>query len=144
MKNINYGKLIYIYDLENKKKHVNNFKDNLLSNKKYILCFEIENKADFIYNDLNIPFERFPWRTYYKINRELLSIDKNKNTKSEAWNHWLKYGKKEERSFSFVNNTNDHRARFGNIFLLNMCLHLFSIKYNFFVCLNRYKTPSDI
>lgn len=139
MKNLlsHYGKLTSLYDLENKRifKNIENkdekYKNDILSKSYYVFCFKINKNYDhYLYNDLKISFENFPWRAYYKINRELISFDKNKNTKSEAWNHWLKHGKKEERAFSFVNNTNDHRARFGNIFLLNMCLHLFSIKYN--------------
>jgi hypothetical protein len=129
----NYGKIICVYDLENRKliKDTDKLNDKFfLENKKYVLCFEIENKEDFIYNDSNISFQKFPWRTYYKINRELLSVYHKNNTKINAWNHWYNHGKKEERAFSFINNTNDHRARFGNLFFLNMCLHLFSVKYN--------------
>jgi hypothetical protein len=128
----NYGKLISIYDLENHKliKNIDNSNDELFNNKTYVLCFEIENKTDFLYNDSNITLEKFPWKTYYKINRELLSKNNYFNTKINAWYHWQHYGKKEERSFSYINNTKDHRARFGNLFFLNMCLHLFSIKYN--------------
>jgi hypothetical protein len=133
----NYGKLFCIYDLENKKliKNVENIKEkhkkSLLNKPKYVLCFKIyKNFNYYLYNDLNISFENFPWKSYYKINRELISPYKPNNNKNTAWNHWLTYGKKEERAFSFINNTNDHRARFGNLFLLNMCLHLFSIKFN--------------
>jgi len=126
-----YGKLICIYDLENHKtiKYDDSSK-SLLDDKGKVLCFQIENEEDFIYNDKNISFENFPWKTYYKINKELLSNDKKNNTKINAWNHWFYNGKNEERSFSYTNNTNGHRARFGNLFFLNMCLHLFSIKYN--------------
>jgi hypothetical protein len=129
-----YGKLIRIYDLENNiliKVIDKKEKDKLANNKNYVLCFKIKKKYEgFLHNDLNIAFEKFPWRTYYKINRELISTNKNNNTKLVAWNHWIHYGKKEERAFSYINNTNDHRARFGNLFFLNMCLHLFSEKYD--------------
>lgn len=127
----NYGKLISIYDLENHKliKYDDESK-TLINDKKKVLCFKIENKEDFCYNDKNISFENFPWKTYYKINRELISKSTMDNTKSNAWYHWLNFGKQEERAFSYINNTNDHRARFGNLFFLNMCLHLFSIKYD--------------
>ena len=129
-----YGKLIRVYDLENNilvKVKNKNKKDNLINNKTYVLCFKIKKHyQDFLYNDLNISFEKFPWKAYYKINRELISTNANNNTKLIAWNHWINYGKKEERAFSYINNTNDHRARFGNIFFLNMCLHFFSQKYN--------------
>lgn len=127
-----YGKLIYIYDLENHKKikDISDSYEELLNNKKNVLCFKIENEEDFTYNDLNITFDKFPWKTYYKINREFISKSTMNNTKNTAWYHWLNYGKQEERAFSYINNTNNHRARFGNLFFLNMCLHLFSIKYN--------------
>lgn len=128
-----YGKLISIYDLENHKliRDISKLNENeLFNNKKYVLCFKIENEEDFTYNDLNITFDKFPWKTYYKINRELISKTTINNTKNNAWHHWYYYGKREERSYTYINNTNDHRARFGNLFFLNMCLHLFSIKYN--------------
>jgi len=121
-----YGKLVYIYDLD-KHKLIKSIDENLVKNPtKYILCFKIENINDFIHIEQNITYNNFPWKTYYKLNNECLS----NHTKNIAWNHWINYGKKEERSFSYINNTNNHRARFGNLFFLNMCLHLFSIKYN--------------
>ena len=128
----NYGKLIYIYDLENHiliKDFRNNTEDFLISH-KYVFCFKIQDETNFLYNDSNITYENFPWKTYYKINYELTSQDKNKNNKKNAWNHWTNYGKNEDRSFSYINNTNGHRARFGNLFFVNMCLHLFSLKFN--------------
>jgi hypothetical protein len=131
--NNNYGKLICIYDLE---KHVliknieNNVEEDFLKNPNYVFCFKIENKKNFLYNDRYITFDKFPWKTYYKLNYELISNDKCDNTKKNAWTHWITYGKNENRSFSYINNTNDHRARFGNLFFLNMCLHLFSLKFN--------------
>ena len=127
----NYGKLISIYDLENKKliKYDDQSK-SLIHDKTKVLCFKIKNKEDFCYNDKNISFENFPWKTYYKINFEFILINNINNTKSTAWYHWINFGKQEERAFSYINNTNDHRARFGNLFFLNMCLHLFSIKYD--------------
>lgn len=127
-----YGKLVYLYDLgkheliEKEKISV----DNLLNNPNYVLCFKIEDYEDFKYNDLNIEFNDFPWKCYYKLNREFMSINSKNNTKNNAWHHWTNYGKKEERAFSFINNTNVHRARFGNLFFLNMCLHMFSQKYD--------------
>jgi hypothetical protein len=126
-----YGKLVYIYDLD-KHELIKNIdqNENLLQNPKYVLCFKIENKDDFLYNDAAVSFNSFPWKTYYKINKELVSTNIHNNTKNTAWHHWTYHGKNEERSFSYINNTNDHRARFGNLFFLNMCLHLFSQKYH--------------
>ena len=126
-----YGKIIYFYDPEKKIviKKLNDVKD-LIENKRYVLCFKIINKSDFKYNDLNISQENFPWKTYYKLNKEIFNLHDVNFIKNAGWNHWKYNGKYEERAFSFTNNTNVHRARFGNIFFLNMCLHLFSIKYN--------------
>jgi len=130
-KSYNYGKLVYIYDLDKRELIQNIDKNNdLLKNPKYVLCFKIENMNDFVFIHQDVTYTNFPWETYYKINMELISKNNSNNTKFNAWNHWVNYGKKEERAFSFINNTNDHRARFGNLFFLNMCLHLFSIKYN--------------
>jgi len=133
-KSYEYGKLVYIYNLDKheliKEIENKNENNNLLQNPKYILCFKIENEEDFIHIQRNITFNNFPWETYYKINKELVSNKISNNNKINAWNHWIYFGKKEERAFSFINNTNDHRARFGNLFFLNMCLHLFSLKYD--------------
>lgn len=128
----NYGKLIYIYDLTN---HIlikkgdditNKLDENILKNPGYVLCFKIMNTEDFNYNDSDIIFDKFPWATYCKLNPELGFI----KTKESAWYHWYYYGKKEERAFSYINNTNNHRARFGNLFFLNICLHMFSQKFD--------------
>lgn len=131
-----YGDLLYIYDLEKNilikefDKTNTNIDLFLKKNPMYVLCFKIKKKEDFMYTDFNICFEKFPWKTYYKINKELVSTSTNNNNKRAAWHHWINYGIKERRAFSFINNTHDHRARIGNLFFLNMCLHLFSIKYN--------------
>ncbi len=128
-----YGQLLYIYDLKNNIKIntetiKNKSAEDIYNDDNYLLCFKIIKTNDFLYNDLNITYDRFPWKTYYKINPEL-GCQYNK-TKDDAWQHWNYYGKKEERSFSFINNTNNHRARFGNHFFLNMCLHMFSRKFD--------------
>lgn len=128
----NYGKLVYIYDLKNhilikKNDIIDQSYENIFKNPNYVLCFKIVNIQDFKHNDLDIKIENFPWKTYYKLNPELSNYNQ---TKESAWNHWYYYGKKEERAFSYINNTNDHRARFGNLFFLNMCLHMLSQKYD--------------
>jgi len=128
----NYGKVLYIYNLEDHVlikncNKINESIQNILKNPKYVLCFKITNIEDFTYNDLNITIDKFPWKTYYKLNPELSC---NYKTKESAWDHWYFFGKKEERGFSYINNTNNHRARFGNMFFLNMCLHMFSEKYD--------------
>lgn len=132
--NTNYGKLICIYDLKNRSL-ITTIEDNLdFQNPDYVLCFKIVNEEDFKYNDVDISFEDFPWKTYHKLNSEIFVnhnfANGNNDFKKTAWHHWKTYGIKEERSFSYVNNTNNHRARFGNLFFINMCLHFFSQKYN--------------
>jgi len=128
----NYGKLVFIYDLKNriliKKGDITNESlcQNLLKNPEYVLCFKTTNTEDFNHNDLDITFDKFPWKTYCKLNPEL-GFNK---TRESAWHHWYYYGKKEERSFSYINNTNNHRARFGNLFFLNICLHMLSQKFD--------------
>jgi hypothetical protein len=130
----NYGKLIILYDLKNKKLlRLNDLDEkdvkNKILDKNNVLCFRITEKdKDFSLNDLNIKFENFPWETYFKINPDL-SNPYNYN-KQVAWHHWQYHGKIEERAFSYINNTNDHRARLGNLFFLNMGLHFFSIKFD--------------
>lgn len=90
--------------------------------------FNVKKENPFIFNDLNISYENFPWETYLEINDDLK--DTGINTYLSAWNHWKKYGKMEERAFSYINNTNIHNARFGNIFFINMFLSILSMKYN--------------
>jgi len=127
----NYGELIHIYDLKNniffKETDLDESYENILKKPNYVLCFKIINSEDFYHNDLDIKIDNFPWKTYYKIYPELGC---NLKTKKAAWKHWYNHRKKEERGFSLINNSNNHRARFGNIFFLNMCLHFFSQKFD--------------
>lgn len=130
-----YGKFVYLYDLE---KHLlikkgelsSESSDDILNNPKYILCFKIINNENFLYNDFNISFKNFPWKNYYYLNPQFVSSNDLDNTKINAWHYWNYYGKKQEGAFSFINNTNVHRARFGNLFFLNICLHMFSQKFD--------------
>ena len=76
-------------------------------------------------NNLDISFQEFPWESYLLLNNDL----KNKgiNSKKFAWNHWINFGKKEERAFSIINNTFINTGRFGNLFFVNMYVHFFSL-----------------
>jgi len=132
-----YGKLKYIYDLKNREKnHIHEDESNLPSpDTTHVLCYKIprsipSEKNAFLCNDLYIDKQRFPWRAYYAINAEIQSPNPEENTQYTAWHHWTHHGKIEERAFSSINNTNIHRARFGNLFFLNMCLHFFSLKFD--------------
>jgi hypothetical protein len=77
---------------------------------------------------INIPIKKFDWKTYIEINNDL-KLNGIK-TKEEAYRHWVNHGISEERSYSFINNSNIHNGRFGNLFFVNMVLHFLSIKYN--------------
>lgn len=112
--------------------YIKTYKDKI-----YIYYFEIkdkEKKCFFIFNDLNIVFEYFPWKSYLNINNDLSHMI----SKKDAWNHWINHGKEEERAFSLINNSNIHNGRLGNIFFINMFLHIVSVKYNL-KCSYKYK-----
>jgi len=109
----------YFIEEESKMKKLIYFKINPSLLKEYNL---------YTYNDLNVSYENFEWNSYLIINQKL--IEKGIHDKEQAWNHWIKTGKKEERSFSIINNSNIHNGRFGNLFFINMFLHFMSVKYN--------------
>jgi len=103
------------------------------SKKNTPIYFEIKKKENnhnhfFKNNNLHISFEEFPWESYITMNDDLQKS--GLNTKEIAWNHWTHHGKKEERAFSLINNTNTNKGRFGNLFFVNMYLHFLSIKYD--------------
>jgi hypothetical protein len=79
-------------------------------------------------NSLKVVYDDFDWISYLKINKDI--YNSGINTKNKSWEHWNKYGIKEERAFSYINNSNIHNGRFGNLFFLNMFLHFFSKKYD--------------
>jgi hypothetical protein len=130
-------------------KNNNKFKEKKMESKSEIYCeyikeektkknpiyFDILNVNNntnhdcfFTFNDIKVTYDDFPWESYITINYDLKG--KGIDTKEKAWNHWIHNGKKEERAFSLINNTNNHRGRLGNIFFVNMCLHFLSLKYN--------------
>jgi len=76
----------------------------------------------------SVSFDKFPWISYLKLNHDLSNA--GCETKEQAWHHWIHYGIKEERSYSFINNSHLHQGRFGNIFFINLYLHFMSIKYD--------------
>jgi len=128
-----YGDFLYginIYDNDNEDKTNTNLE--LIKNNfnNYLCYFQIteNNNSNFLYNDLKISYEDFPWRTYIKLNNDL--FQKKVITKKYAWIHWKVLGKKEERSFSCINNSNIHCGRFGNIFFINMYLNFMAFKYD--------------
>ena len=72
--------------------------------------------------------ESFDWKNYLNTYEDLRLS--GMRTKKEAWNHWISYGKEEERTLEWRNTTKIHRARFGNLFFLNMVGHLISVQNN--------------
>lgn len=133
-----YGRMVSIYDSKTckKLKNINDIiiDDIFFKSPYYTLCFEITHdiQNDFLYNDFNISYDIFPWKTYLKINNEIIpkKIKNDTDLKFIAWQHWKFNGIREERACSFINNTNIHCSRFGNLFFLNMALHFFSMKFN--------------
>lgn len=102
------------------------------SKKNIPIYFQIPKKSFspkfFIPNNLDISFHDFPWESYILLNNDLNK--KGFDSKIIAWNHWIHSGKKEERPFSIINNTNINKGRFGNLFFVNMYVHFLSFKYN--------------
>jgi hypothetical protein len=74
-------------------------------------------------------FDNFDWVTYISVNEDLSHM-----TREEAWNHWIKYGFKESRGFKRINSSSIHKARFGNLFFVNMAIHFIAIRNN--LCVN--------
>ena len=131
-----YGDIHCLYNLKNNKKKLSPKNGDpyfLMKNKNYVVCFKPvnlkRNENGFIKNDPTINYENFPWEIYYKLNNDVLLCSSQKNAEF-AWNHWINDGIKENRSISFINNSNNHKARLGNLFFINMCLHFFSVKFD--------------
>ena len=72
-----------------------------------------------------IKYEEFDWETYLKVNPDLDFLNKE-----ITWEHWLNHGILEERPLHFINNTNIHNGRLGNLFFVNMVLHFIALKMN--------------
>jgi len=128
----NYGTFINGSCLEdNEYKSLEYINNN--TNKSYVCYFYIgdiikNNTHDFFFNDLNISYKIFPWKTYLKMHVDVKNS--GSDTKEYAWNHFKNYGKYEERAFSYINNSNVHTGRLGNLFFINMFLNMMAMKYN--------------
>lgn len=102
---------------------------NANNDKNYLCYFTIKDEnPDFTFNNLNISHDMFPWQSYLKINSDV-NLDGNTN-QEQAWHHWINHGKEEQRAFSYINNSNIHCGRFGNLFFINMFLNIMAMKYN--------------
>lgn len=100
--------------------------------KKNHCFFKIPRKEKILY-------EKFDWVTYITLNEDLNYMDRNK-----AWAHWISYGQEENRPFSRINNTCIHRARFGNLFFINMAFHFMAIKNNLKISYKYYKQFKEL
>jgi len=132
----NYGNCIYFLYLDgniyNKNTNIDEFEN--YDKKKCIMYFEIQQKINdtpfnyFKILDYNVSYDNFPWAQYIFLNNDLKQHCIT--TKEKAWNHWKQSGIKEERTYTYINNSSLHQGRLGNIFFVNMFLSSMSIKYN--------------
>jgi hypothetical protein len=141
-----YGTFIYFLYLSVDKsynKNTNIEEINKYYKKKCILYFEIkENIINHQFNyfkilDYDVSYDNFPWSQYLFFNNDL--IQDGINLKQNAWYHWTNFGIKEERTYSYINNSSLHQGRLGNLFFINMYLSCMSIKYNLKCYYKKYK-----
>ena len=111
---------------DNKSKSLEYIKAN--PNKKYLVYFSNNTKKSTIYHNEHVTYEEFPWELYLNINPDVKTGVTS--TKKSAWKHWTQHGLQEGRAFSYINNSNIHNSRFGNLFFVNMFLNMMSMKYN--------------
>jgi hypothetical protein len=124
------------YEFFNLQKYLNNknIQKNILTKQEAWKLWKNEsNKNMDVFdniklNSLKVNYDDFDCISYLKINKDI--YESGINTKFKSWEHWIKYGIKEERAFSYINNSNIHNGRFGNLFFLNMFLHFFSKKFD--------------
>jgi hypothetical protein len=131
--NKKYGDFLYFLSFDdngnfNKIENYQNLKEYKI--KKCIIYYKIKIKDINLFQniDYNISYNNFPWYEYLVLNGDL--VKKGIKTKDSSWYHWTKYGIKEERTYSYINNSSLHNGRLGNIFFVNMFLNFMSIKYN--------------
>jgi hypothetical protein len=86
--------------------------------KENVLFFTLAKKE-------TITFDNFDWISYISINEDLTELNRK-----EAWDHWINYGIKEDRGIRRINTSCIHKARFGNLFFINMAFHFIAIKNN--------------
>lgn len=96
--------------------------------KKYLCYFSNKSNKPIVYQNEHITYNDFPWKQYLNINPDVK--EDGNNTQKSAWNHWCQHGLKEDRAFSYINNSNIHSGRFGNLFFINMFLNMMAMKYN--------------
>jgi hypothetical protein len=111
---------------DNKSKSLEYIKAN--PDKKYLCYFSNNTNKSTIYHNEHITYNDFPWELYLNINADVKHG--GNNTHKSAWSHWTHHGIYEGRSFSYINNSNIHNSRFGNLFFVNMFLNIMSMKFN--------------
>jgi len=128
----NYGKFEYFLYLNENNNYIKNtnISDLIKYEKKSIIYFSISDEKKSYFEELKytLTFDEFPWSSYLFLNKDL--IQSGINGKMNAWKHWKEFGIKEERTYSYINNSNLHQGRLGNIFFINMFLSFMSQKYN--------------
>jgi hypothetical protein len=104
---------------DNKPKSLEYIKAN--PNKKYLVYFTNNTKNSIVQNE-SITYDDFPWELYLNINPDVKTL--GASVKKSVWKHWTQHGLQEGRAFSYINNSNIHNSRFGNLFFINMLPNL--------------------
>lgn len=98
-------------------------------------CFDVKRT-----NNLDVDYDSFDWNSYLVLNPELVNL--GFTSKALAWKHWCNDGKAEERAYHFLNNSNVHQGRFGNLFFINMFLNLYAKQFDL-QCCYKYQSYFD-
>lgn len=128
----NYGTFLYLYYFDEKNEpHICNDSHELKNHdvNQCVLYFGKESMMKIHHwqsLEYNVSYNHFPWRSYLLLNHDLTKLE----TKPALWNHWKTHGIKEERTYTYINNSSIHQGRFGNLFFVNMFLHFISFKYD--------------
>ena len=113
-------KAISVYDhLEKSYNYVIEHQDE-----PFIIYYKIPKKKRIFMKE-KIVYDDFPWKSYLEMNGDVL--ENGNDSHDKAWSHYVNYGSKEGRSYSYYNNSNIHNGRLGNIFFINMFLGKMSL-----------------
>jgi hypothetical protein len=85
-------------------------------------------------------YDSFDWLLYINLNEDLKVFNK----KQDAWDHWIKFGKNEERPTNYINTSNTHNGRLGNLFFINMATHFLALKFNLNFKYKYYNTFKEL
>jgi hypothetical protein len=145
-KNINNNEVfLFFFYLDSSNNYIKNENMNELNqynnDNKCVIYFYIDYNSKincFKELDYNISYKEFPFRAYLTLNKDLNQSNQI-ITKQQLWDHWINNGIKEERTYSYINNSSIHKGRLGNIFFINMYLHFMSMKHNLKCYYKHYK-----